>query len=486
MKILTKIINKIRKHKILFTFSLIYVYSAIDNRSYNKLLPYYLRMKNCQKELYQRFHFSGKLENNYLNPYSKHLKPTYEVNKVYPTNTFDTQKILEIATDYHIPIINDFCYKNLRNSEEDYNKNKENENSRRDFNLEENPMSFEIFGGLYDIWEYIKLKLNNNKEKPEEEDYLNFDHIKIDFSKFNKILKFNKSKNLICLEPGVKIKEILDYLKPHGLTISELEEYKFSELTISDIIYNNYYSFINGKFIDEKIDEITVVVPNKQDALKLKQTNDFILSCANLKNIFLRSNSIFGLINEFKFKTEPIKEFSYITLQPINNSFNDSIEFIKELEDLKKNSLVKDFIISKTGNFINIFLKIKEKKIEKLKKFFESENLSLDKVSSDEFLQYKLKNFGILSSEEKVFRKIKIRVDKNCIIDVLKKIIKVADEHKTDISYHFNLSEDCIDIKVFSDHDDLTSLENSIYFIQRTQSIADKNCGNIFRKSIFK
>ena len=428
------IFSKIKKHKYIFSFAMIYLYTCIDNRTYNKIIPNSLRLRNFQKELSERFNFSGKLKYDYFLNNPTLTKPNFELNKVYPTNIFDTQKIFELATDYNIPIIHD------------------------------------LSSNLTDSQNFIQENTNN---------YLNFQHLKINFSNFNKILKFDKNSNLITVEPGVKIKDILEYLKQYDLTISEFEIYQFSNLTISDILYNNYFSFLKGKFIDEKIEEITVVVPNKQEALRLKQSNDFILSCANLKNIFLRSNSIFGLINEIKLKTEKIKEYSYLTFEDSNNSFQDSINFFKELEELKKNSLVKDLILFKSGDLFNIFIKLKHKKVEKVLKLFDSENLKIKTITSNEYLKCKNTNFGLENFEEKIFRKLKIKIEKNIILEVLKKINKICSEMKADISYNFNTTNDCIDIIVYSE-DDLSSMENSIFLIQRIQTLVEKNSGNLF------
>jgi len=460
MKKCSQLLTKIKKHKILFSISLIFLYSSIDNRTYNKFIPKYFRLKNCQKLLHERFNFSGKLKYDYLNKESFSKKPNYELNKVYPTNIFDTQKLLKIATDLNIPIINEFSYSN----------------SEFDLNVSDNLMNNNVTNDT----EKIQKDSNNKKSLVNDEiKYINFDHIKVDFSKFNKILKFDKAKNIISIEPGVKIKDLLEYLSSYKLTIKELEFYKYTELTISDIIYNNYYSFIDGNFIDEKIEEITVIVPNKQEALKLKQANDIILSCANLKNIFLRSNSIFGLINEFKLKTEPQKEYFYLALENFNITFEECVHFIKDLEELKTGKLAKEFIMSNSGNLINVFIKSKDKKIERIKKFFEKQNLKIKKLTHDDFLEYRNNKFGVINKDEKIFRKLKLRLDKNIIIDAMTKILKLAKEYKTQISYHFDLNHDCVEINVYSD-DDLYSIENSIFLIQRIINFADKNTGNMF------
>ncbi len=273
-KALNALFSKIKKHKIIFSFSIIFIYSQINNRTYNKFIPKYFRLRKCQKVLHERFNFSGKLKYDYLNKENFAKKPSFELNKVYPTNIFDTQKLLEIATDFNIPIINEFFYTNADFELKARDNTEMQNNQEKDFN--DNSYANE-----------------NNKiirTVNEEIIYINFDHIKIDFSKFNKILKFDKDRNLITIEPGVKVKTLLEYLNQYHLTISELESNKLSELTISDIIYNNYYSFFEGKFLDEKIEEITVIVPNRQEALKLRQANDFLLSCVNLKDILCKNN----------------------------------------------------------------------------------------------------------------------------------------------------------------------------------------------------
>jgi hypothetical protein len=168
----------------------------------------------------------------------------------------------------------------------------------------------------------------------------------------------------------------------------------------------------------------------------------------------------------------------------VNLSFEDAVQFLKDLEELKTSKLAKDFILSKSGDMINILIKSKNKRIEKIKKFFEAENLKISKLSHKEYLKYKINNFGVLNKEAKIFRRLKLRLDKNLIVDAMKKVLKLANEFKTDISYHLDMGQDCVEINVYSE-DDLTSIENSIFLIQRIINIADKNSGNMFSIFVF-
>src|SRR5690606_27220639 len=145
---------------------------------------------------------------------------------IYPSNFYDAQKLMEIANYYKVPL-------------------------------------------MYDLNAY--------------QNTIRSSHFKVDLSKYDKITNFDLQRKMITLEPGVKIFNILNFLEKFNLTVPELENYKFSTLSIGDVLFNNFYSFSEGKFLDDIIHETLVVTPKGNKILELKQTDDLTLTGLNLK-----------------------------------------------------------------------------------------------------------------------------------------------------------------------------------------------------------
>lgn len=86
------------------------------------------------------------------------------------------------------------------------------------------------------------------------------------------------------MEVGLKIKDLLQFLEKEGLTIPFLENIENQNLTINDVIFNNYNGFSKRKFIDDYIDNIEVAIPKEGGRiLKSKQNDEITLSGVNFK-----------------------------------------------------------------------------------------------------------------------------------------------------------------------------------------------------------
>jgi hypothetical protein len=262
-----------------------------------------------------------------------------------------------------------------------------------------------------------------------------------------------------------------------------LEIYKNTEFTIADINYNNYNSFIDGKFFEENIEEISVVIPNRQEALKFKQTNDTILSGGNFKDLFLRSNSIFGIVCEYTLKTKKIlNEYTYLYIETPDIPYEDVLEFFKGLEEFKKTFLAKDIIMSKKGNSNKIFLKTKRENVEKIKQIFEEKDIKIENFNKDEYFKYRSSYFDACE-DENIFRKLKLRLHSD-LSQALRKINNYAKDYNVEFSYHFEQNSNALNINVYSE-DEINSIEKSLHFIRRVQGLAEKNKGNIFCNIFF-
>jgi len=167
---------------------------------------------------------------NFSGKYKKDLTSINEICTIFPNNLYDSQILMELANQFKIPIIYD-----------------------------------------------VNIDQNN----------INCLHIKVDSSNYDKIGKLDSLTKVISIEPGVKIFNLLTFLEKFNLTIPKLENYKFSKLSIGDILNNNFYSFNDGKFIDEIVKEVLVATPRKNRILSFKQNDDLTLTGLNMKNLFL-------------------------------------------------------------------------------------------------------------------------------------------------------------------------------------------------------
>jgi len=92
------------------------------------------------------------------------------------------------------------------------------------------------------------------------------------------------------VQPGIKIKDLLNKLEENGYTLSFFEDnsqYYDSKLIMNDILFNNYNGNNNGKIIDNYIQNIKVVIPYNQTTLNVRQNYDMTLSGLNLKKYLI-------------------------------------------------------------------------------------------------------------------------------------------------------------------------------------------------------
>jgi hypothetical protein len=367
-----------------------------------------------------RFHLSEKYRINtcihelksrfsYADKFIQNKPGKKKLCTIFPTNDNDIEKLLEIANNNGIAINNDI-----------------NENS---------------------------LKQN---------------HIKLDFSKYNKILKLDSET--ITVQPGIKLSDLFVALDKEGYTIPRLENYKFTNLTIRDVLFNNYYSFIDGEFIDNLLNQITVIIPKGNKYLKLKQNDDIILSDLNLKSLFLRSNSTLGIITETKFNIKKKKEFKYISIDGVENNLKEVFEISKDLKSLDLG--LKDLIVIKEQEFVKILLKLKKEK--NCENFLSG--LTFTELSENDFY----KNLVQIYNSDSIIRKLKIAVKKSQISTFLNKLENYSLDNK--ISFKSNTLKNEIELIIKAKDNTIESIERGYNFIEKIQNLTRKKEMNIFSK----
>jgi hypothetical protein len=375
-------------------------------------------LNKCESALKDRFEFTNK----YLqNP----NREEYDFCTIFPTNTYDIKKILEIANYYKIPIISD---------------------------------------------------VNSSQN------ILSSPHFRIDFSKYNKIIDFNIKSKTITVEPGAKISEILEYLEKHNLTIPRLANYKHTDLVINDIYFNNYFGFNQGKFIDNIVEEITIAIPRNERLLKLKQNDDLTMTGLNLKDLFLRTNSNMGLIIESKLKVKKNKNLRYLCIRSLENKLDETLGIINEIKESKKELGLKDINILYRDKEIDICLKIKDKHIEKSVEILKATHVIFDQINKEDYYK-SLVLSNSHSAGTHTLRKLKISMNKNSIPEFLKKANTIAEESNIEMEFRCSYLNHELEMIIFT-KDDLVSVENSYKYINKIHSLVLKSSGNIFSKDL--
>ena len=79
---------------------------------------------------------------------------------------------------------------------------------------------------------------------------------------------------------------MLEFLEKEGFTIPLLENFKNRNLTVNDVIFNNFNGFYKGRFIDDYINNIEVAVPKDGRLLKSRQNDDVTLSGVNFTKYY--------------------------------------------------------------------------------------------------------------------------------------------------------------------------------------------------------
>ena len=376
--------------------------------------------KQCDKALKERFEYAKKYKKN-------NNEEESDFCTIFPSNIYDAQRLLEIANYYNIPLIFD---------------------------------------------------INSSQN------ILKFSHFNVDFSKYTKITDFNEKNKTITVEPGVKIKEIFQFLEKYELTIPKLENYKFTDLSINDIYFNNFFGSNEGSFIDDLVEEITVAIPRNERILKLKQNDDLTMTGLNLKNLFLRTNSTMGLILESKLKVKRNKNMKYLCIQSLENKLEETLGIVEEINENKKDLGLKDINIIYRDKEIDICLKIKDKHLKKSLELLKSTQTVFDQIDKDEY--YKSMVFSNNTHDTTrenynahVLRKLKINLNKSSLTDFLKKAEKLAIENNIDMEFRCSFSNHELEM-IIKIKDDLVSIDNSYKFLNKIHSFVLKSSGNIF------
>jgi hypothetical protein len=339
---------------------------------------------------------------------------------ITPTNTNDIEKLMEIANNHGVAINND---------------------------------------------------INNNS--------LPRNHIKVDFSKYNKILSFDSEDKVITVEPGVKLSDLLIYLEKFNCTIPKLENYKYSDITVRDVLYNNYYNFIDGQFIDKLFNQITVIIPKGTKYLRLKQNDDLNLSDLNLKSLFLRSNSTLGIITEAKIHVKKKYDHRFITIDNIQNNLVEVFDILGDLKKIKKDLGLKDiFVIREEDTNLRILLKLEEAGFKNCEALLSHSGLVYSNVNEEIFYRSLLSIY----SSHNILRKLKVRVNKTKTFDILKKIEKYTNENELPFIFKSNTLKNEIELIVKAKDDTMESIDKGYTFIENLHNWSRKRAMNIFGK----
>jgi hypothetical protein len=379
------------------------------------------RMKKCNEALLERFNFSGK----YIKS-SQDTPDPKELCTITPTNIYDAQQLMEIANFFKIPII-------------------------------------------YDV--------NSHQNE------LNSYHFKIDLSKYDKIVKFDSLRKMITLEPGVRIFNLLTFLEKFNLTIPALENYKFSTLTIGDILFNNFYSFNQGKFIDDAINEVLIVTPKNNKILNLKQNDDLTLTGLNMKNLFLRTNSTLGIMIEVKLQAKKIKDHKYLAIQNVENKIEESLNIVQALEESKKELGLSDVCIIHKQNDTDLILKIKNKHLGNCIELLNSTNIHFTQINKDDYLKSLVLSNNTMLDNQNILRKLKINLNKLSTAEFIKKAERLAKEKGVDMQFRCSYIDNELEM-IIKSKDDLKAIEDAYMYINKIHSLVLKQEGNIFGKKI--
>lgn len=377
------------------------------------------RMKKCKEALQERFEFSGK--------YLTSEENGKEICKILPSNIYDAQRLMEIANYYKIAI-----------------------------------------------------KCDPNHQHTDRS--LNFPHFIVDFSKYDKILNFDSTKKLISLEPGVKIFHLLTFLEKFSLTIPQLEYYKFSNLSIGDILFNNFYSFNEGKFLDYLIKEVTVVTPRNK-VMNLKQNDDLTLTGLNLQNLFLRSNSTLGLILQIKLKAKKVKDVKYILIPALESKVQDSLQIAQAVKESTSKSEfgIKDVTFIYTPKETDLLLKVKNKpeNVNACIDLLKSSNLHFEQIHKDDYLKHILISDNTEEDNISILRKLKINIHKKSFQSFLTKAETLAKEKNVQMKLRCSYINNEIEL-IVNTTDEISSIDNAYKYINKIHALVLKQGGNIF------
>lgn len=341
-------------------------------------------------------------------------KTTCLLGTIYPGNVYDFQKMFSYANFYKIPIINDINYSQA---------------------------------------------------------IIPYHHIKMNMNKFNSIIDFSDTKKYIKVQSGIKIRDLLQYLRNNNFTIKELETYMYSDLSLSDCLFNNYY----GWNLQKCIEEFYVVTPKNEKIFSFRKFCDFTKNHFNFSEIFLRSSNLLGIVLDVKLRINPLKKYSYFQIRKVPNDIQ-----IKELLDkYKKNKDISEAIIisSNIDGTYNIFLRINEKKIWSVTTKLYDKGINFEKINQEQY--YSEVNFSKFSPI--TLRQIKILLNDNNKKGIFYQKLNSLLNNNPDIfpKVKISVKTELIEI-IFPRDEDIKIIEKEFYIMKELFKIVNKLNGNFY------
>lgn len=392
--------------------------------------PYYMTIPLIAYYIYSKRHYllgkryrSSLINKAFLSRFTNDKYAVLPENKknttcllgtIYPGNVYDFQKMFSYANLYKIPIINDINYSQA---------------------------------------------------------IIPYHHIKMNMSKFNNIVDFSGMKKYIKVQSGIKVRDLLQYLRNKNYTINELEQYMYSDLSLSDCLFNNYY----GWNLQNCIEDFYVVTPKDEKIFSFRKFCDFTKNHFNFSEVFLRSSHLLGIVLDVKLRINRLKKYSYFQIKAIPKEVK-----IKDLLDKYKRSKdISEVIIVSSGvdNTYNIFLKVKEKGILSVTTFFYDKGIKFEKINQEQY--YNEINFSQFSPI--TLRQIKILLNDNTKKDTLLKKIKFLLENNPDINPKIQMSikTKLIEI-IFPRDEDIKVIEKEFNLMKELFKIVTKLNGNFY------
>lgn len=381
--------------------------------------------KNYQKRI---------INSAFLERFDTKYKPQKDNNaigNIFPTNIYDMQKLFQIATQYKIPIINDIHY---------------------------------------------------------HQRVIPFQHIRLDLEKFNKVISFNEKESRIKVNSGIKIKDLIKYLRDKGYTIKHLEHLENTSLCLSDVLFNHYYSLNQGKLLNSRIDEYTLLIPKEEKILMLKPSNDFSFNHSNYNDMFLYSNSVIGVILDVQLKIEKLSpNENTVYLRVISNTnlqqqtFNQTINEI--YNNYSRNPLIEDVIVkvSKDLSFFDIYLKINSKYFSIAKAILSQSGIKLNMASPNEIKQISDTENDSHSS----LRKAKIIIPEMNEMSFMNKLFKLVNKEenkslKPSITFSAKFNQIDLSLPLY---EDINLIEKEYFLLRDLYKLVYKTNGNIYLNS---
>lgn len=351
------------------------------------------------------------------------------IGNIYPSNIYDMQKLFQIANQYRIPII-------------------------------------------YDIHYHQRI--------------LPYQHIKLDLTKFNKIMEFNEQKSRIKVNSGIKIKDLIENLRQKGYTINHLEHLENTVLTLSDVLFNHYYSLYQGKLLNTQIDEFSILIPKRERILLFKPNSDFSFNHINYSDMFLYSNNIIGVILDIQLKIDKLLSKDNLVYMKINNYNHQTIQH--SINDIYSHysrcPLIEDIIVKANEDLshCDIYLKINSDNISLAKARLAQSGVNFNLAFASPI---EIENLNKEDSNIPLLRKVKIIVPELNETQFMDKLFNLLnkDENKS-ISplITFSPKYNQIDLSLPL-YEDISLIEKEFFLLRDLYKLVYKTNGNIYLDS---